>query len=358
MKILVISDLHLGKGHFLENGRMNIFEDFFHDEEFSEFLNYYSSDKYYNEEVHLILNGDIFNLIDIEHDDKNTTILTEEWVLKSFEMIIHGHALFFDSLRLFLRKPNKKVFYIFGNHDQPVYFENVQNKFREVVEAHINFSFFYEKDCIRVEHGHRFERHNFPPNNKQIIEYQGKKIINLPWGSLFLVTLMPDFKRERPYFDKIRPISVYLKWCLVHDTGFFFKLFWRTFKYILSTYNKKLLKINQNYKTSWKLIKEISLYPFYETNAERIFKERTDLKLIVMGHTHVAQWRRFGDGLIYINSGTWSRVTSIDAGKHLGIEKRSFIFIDYNEVTKTIQNSSICQWNGTWKPYKTEIKIF
>ena len=62
MIILVLSDLHLGKGKFLKNGQINLLEDFLEDEKFYDFCDYYSKGEYEKEEVHLVLNGDILNL--------------------------------------------------------------------------------------------------------------------------------------------------------------------------------------------------------------------------------------------------------------------------------------------------------
>jgi metallophosphoesterase superfamily enzyme len=37
MHILILSDLHLGKGRFLRNGQLNLLEDFYEDEKFFEY---------------------------------------------------------------------------------------------------------------------------------------------------------------------------------------------------------------------------------------------------------------------------------------------------------------------------------
>jgi hypothetical protein len=44
---LVLSDFHLGKGRYLENGQVNTLEDFDEDEKFIEFLDHYSTGTYY-----------------------------------------------------------------------------------------------------------------------------------------------------------------------------------------------------------------------------------------------------------------------------------------------------------------------
>ena len=68
MIILVLSDLHLGKGKYLKIGQLNLLEDFLEDEKFYDFCDYYSRGDYEKEEVHLVLNGDILNLIQIDID--------------------------------------------------------------------------------------------------------------------------------------------------------------------------------------------------------------------------------------------------------------------------------------------------
>ena len=63
---IVVSDFHLGKGRYFEDGTQNILEDFIYDREFSEFIDYYRVGKFADAEVELILNGDILNLLQID----------------------------------------------------------------------------------------------------------------------------------------------------------------------------------------------------------------------------------------------------------------------------------------------------
>ena len=66
MLVLVLSDFHLGKGRFREDGTINLLEDFDEDEKFSEFIDHYSTGTYYFSDVNVVLNGDIFNLIQMD----------------------------------------------------------------------------------------------------------------------------------------------------------------------------------------------------------------------------------------------------------------------------------------------------
>jgi hypothetical protein len=94
MQILVVSDLHVGKGRFLNNGQLNILEDFDEDEKFVEFLEHYSSNTNYFADVHLVLNGDILNLIQLDVDGVFTHLWTEGHTVKAVQSIIDGHPHF------------------------------------------------------------------------------------------------------------------------------------------------------------------------------------------------------------------------------------------------------------------------
>jgi len=109
MLLLVLSDFHLGKGKFLDNGQINILEDFDEDEKFIELLEHYSTGTYYFSDINLILNGDILNLIQMDIDGEYTHLLTEDHIAQMVAHIIEGHPVFFDSLKKFLSRPIKSL---------------------------------------------------------------------------------------------------------------------------------------------------------------------------------------------------------------------------------------------------------
>lgn len=357
MKILVLSDLHLGKGPFLANGQRNILEDFEKDESFAELLEFYSQNEYYKEEVHLVFNGDILNLIQMDYKGAITHILTEDMIVETTQQIIKGHPRFFEALRIFLRKPNKKLFYVIGNHDQPIVFEKAQNILKEELQFDILFANSYAHGDVYIEHGHQFEGHNSVPDEGELIEFRGKKIVNLPWGSLFCLYLMPRLKKERPYIDKVRPLSQYIRWCLVHDTRFFIRLIGIVARYIIQTQKKSYLDSNKNFKTTWSLLKSISIYPRYDKNAKKVFEKNPNMNVIVLGHTHIAQWRRFPENKIYLNSGTWNTVPTMNVGLHQDIAKQSYVLIDINDKNEKAQNAKLLEWRGNWKPYEEDVQL-
>ncbi len=356
MLMLVLSDFHLGKGKFLENGHINILEDFDEDEKFAEFLDHYSTGTYYFSDVNVILNGDIFNLIQMDINGVFTHLIGEEETEQMVQEIVQGHPIFFQALRKFLARPNKKLTYVIGNHDLPMIFKKAQQVVIKAVGADVEFTHQYVSAGVLIEHGHRFEAFNTVPRSKLVIEGpQGRPIVNLPWASLFCIYLLPKLKETRPYIDKIRPLSRYIKWTIFQDFRFFIYLSWIVSAYMIRTRFKPYGLYNKNFKMSLKQIFNIAVHPKYERNAKRVLSTRPDIKIVVMGHTHITEWRRFKDGKLYFNTGTWNQVPSVDKAQHKNITNLTYVCVELNEKRQTIKNAYLNVWQGKWRPYREEV---
>jgi len=353
--ILSISDLHIGKGKFLKNGQLNILEDFFEDQRFFEFCEYYSTKDNYSKEVHLVLNGDILNLIQIDYEGVFTHIIDEINAQSAIESIIKGHPVFFDALKKFLQAPNKKISYVIGNHDAAMDFNLAQVVLNKRVEGEVEYCHDLQTYGVHIEHGHRFEAINSVPKNKFYAEGpNGKKILNLPWGSLFCISVLPRLKKERPYLDKVRPMSSYIKWCLFHDLAFFLKMSVIVSKYLIESNFDIYVRENRNFKTTLKILKQITIYPRYEKKAKSILKKDITLHTVVMGHTHLQEWRRFPEGKYYFNTGTWNPIPSIDAGLHQDSTCLTYCLLDIHKETSSLREGSLNVWQGRWRPFKSE----
>lgn len=358
MLVIVCSDLHLGKGKFLKNGQLNILEDFFEDERFKEFCEFFSSGKHYWADVHLVLNGDILNLIQIDIEGVFSHIIDEELTKKAIHQIYKGHKMFFDALAKFLSAPNKQVTYVIGNHDAGMAFEGAQKHFNELVGSEVHFAHEVNIDGVHIEHGHRFEVINtVSPKHFFLDGPCNKKILNLPWGSLFCISVLPILKKHRPYIDKVRPMSSYVKWSMIHDFFFFWRLLMVVLKYFWNTRTEDYVKQNKNFRTSMSILKQITIYPRYEKKAKSILKRNPSLHTVVMGHTHLQEWRRFPEGKYYFNTGTWNPIPSMDAGLHDHVSKLTYCMIDVHSKTQTVRSAALNVWQGNWRPFREEISV-
>lgn len=357
MRILVVSDFHLGKGKFLNSGEVNILEDFNEDERFVEFLDHYSLGSYYLSDVHLVLNGDILNLIQIDIEGKFTHLIGEDDTVEMLKKIVEGHKEFFDGLRKFLSRPNKKLTYVIGNHDLPMVFKKAQIFLKEIIGEELEFTERFLEYGISIEHGHRFEALNTVPKSKYFISGpDNKKIINLPWGSLFCLYLLPKLKVHRPYIDNIRPLSLYIWWTIIHDFRFFIYLCFTVFKYLLRTQFRPYGKYNKNFKLSLKQISKISIHPSFISYARRILSKDKNVKVVVLGHSHISEWRRFKNGGYYFNCGTWNHVPSLDKSMHRNISNLSYVCIEIDKKTGSFKNAFLNSWQGKWSPFIEEVR--
>ena len=107
--ILVISDIHLGAGTYVDGNR-NYLEDFHCDQELVDFLKFYSSKSYLERTVELVINGDFFDLLAVPFvkyfDDE---FWSEEASLEKLKMIVKAHPEVIEGLKSFIHKKNKNL---------------------------------------------------------------------------------------------------------------------------------------------------------------------------------------------------------------------------------------------------------
>lgn len=356
MLLLILSDLHLGKGKFLKNGQLNILEDFFEDDKFFDFCDFYSKGEYADQPVHLVLNGDVLNLIQIDIDGVFSHIIDDELTVREIDTIVKGHPKFFEGLRRFLKSPNKQLTYIIGNHDAGLAFKKAQEALRNYIGDELQFAFELNFLGVHIEHGHRFEVINTVPSSSYFMEGpNGRLILNLPWGSLFCISLLPILKKDRPAIDKVRPLSSYIKWCLIYDLSYFLKLTKKVITYLIETNFDEYVRQNRNFKTTLSILKQITIYPLYWKKAKQILKRHKEVHTVVMGHTHVSEWARFPENRYYFNTGTWNVIPSVDAGQFEQSQKMSYVQLKLDPEKQSLLSGSVNIWHGQWKPFREEV---
>jgi UDP-2,3-diacylglucosamine pyrophosphatase LpxH len=352
---LVISDLYLGTGKFLPTGEINSFEEFYFDEKFSQFLNFYSSGAYEESEVELILNGDIFNFLQVDYRGHYLSVITEPISVEKLRRIIDGHPLFFDALRRFINKPYKAITYIVGNHDQCMLWSGTKQVLNEALGRNLQYkNIIYEFDGVHVEHGHMHEPANRLDPKKFFIKKDiPEPILNLPFGSHFFVDFVLPVKRLNPYIDKVRPLKSYVRWGLLYDTRFTIftalKLFWFFLMHLTGIMKDKLNnKLNHSQTWSWSLVwnifKSRTIFPDLIEPAKQLLED-DKLHTVIFGHSHVYHYKQFAADKEYFNTGTWTELTSLDL-KSLGkITKLTYVLLDYSDDLSR-PRGRLKQWKG------------
>ncbi len=336
--IIVISDVHLGAGEYVDGVR-NYLEDFHYDEELVDFLEYFSKEEYANKEVELIINGDFFDLLAVPYikvyDDE---FWSEESSLKKLKMILEAHKEVMQGLNDFLKAKNKKITFIIGNHDAELVFKSLQDLVLECFEESVRSRFeirhlndeYRPADRVVLKHGHEYEiAHTFDEEHCIIEDESGKKYFNPPWGSYYVTRVINKFKEERDHVNAVRPINKFLINGLIYDTFFTLRFMLANVIYFIMVRSIFLFKISDNFGDWLKLFfKELTLFQDYESLTFDYLQQAEDTDVLIVGHTHEPTCRTYSNGKTFINTGTWTRMYNLDFGKGTGTTQLTFAKIE------------------------------
>jgi UDP-2,3-diacylglucosamine pyrophosphatase LpxH len=342
---LVISDLHLGAGRFLEDGRLNLLEEFYFDERFSEFLHYYTTGQWADHQVELVLNGDIFNFLQTDYKGHYLTVITEAVTLDQMVRVVRGHPVFFNAIREFVAKGNEVTFVV-GNHDQGMLWPGVRNYLNGIIGTNVRYkNIVYHFDGVHIEHGNMHEAANRTDPRKFFLKKDlPEPILNLPFGSFFFVEFVLKLKQVYPHIDKIRPFRQMVRWNMLFQTMFTIKgaasLIWYFARSVLVPDPRRQWKMRRLLKIFF----ESAVFPDLSEAARRILRDER-VHTVIFGHTHVYQYRQFSNDKEYFNTGTWTEVTSLDAESLGRITKLTYVLIDYQE-DQPRPRGRLKEWRG------------
>jgi UDP-2,3-diacylglucosamine pyrophosphatase LpxH len=343
---LVVSDLHLGRGRFTPEGIRNPYEDFFFDESFGEFLEYYTTGRYRDHDVELIVNGDFLNLLQADILKDGVTI-TESDCLVMLKRIIKGHPVFFDSLRQFMHALNHHMSILVGNHDQGLLWNKVEVFLKNAVSPRIDIYHRSKSfDGVYIEHGNNYDILNGFSAMDSIKKspINGDTVLNIPWGSYFVLTFIYPRKKNTPYLDRIKPLRRYIRWGLLFDTRktatTLFQMIWF---YIRNRLNPDPQRRRKFHLTIEHVMESFKLGSI--TDIAKAILKHTNYRIVILGHTHRAMHIE-AHGKQYLNTGTWTDIVDMgidNPGRH---SKLTYALIDY-EVNPA--RASLREWHGRYR---------
>jgi UDP-2,3-diacylglucosamine pyrophosphatase LpxH len=356
--VLVISDLHLSAGASL-NGKRNLLEDFHADEELIEFLNFYSSDQIKAAQIELIINGDFLDFLAVPYveffDDE---FWSETAAVKKLELIYHAHQNVFDALIVFLKAKHRKITYMVGNHDAELIFPLVREKLLSYFPEELSglFNIKYDQDIyspaagVYIKHGHQYEfAHQFSLEEAIIETENGERYYQPPWGSYYVTQVINKYKQDRYYINQIRPIKHFLIYGLIFDTIFTLRFIFSNIYYFFMVRIWLIIKTNSAVSSWLKIIKnELALFANYEDLTKSFFEENPQAKVLIVGHTHEPAYRQFNDRHIFINTGTWTKMTNLDFN-HLRSGHRltyALVQVQNENNEQAIIDVDLYEWKG------------
>ncbi len=354
--IIVISDIHLGAGAYFQ-GRRNLLEDFQVDKEFVDFISYYSQGDYSSREMELVINGDFFDFLSVPYvnffDDE---YWSEEAALEKLKIIMEAHPEVMESLKGFLDKKNKKIIYIIGNHDAELIFDKLKDYLRDYFGEHkdkfliSNDNETYSPhDGIFIQHGHQYEfAHNYNPQDSIIKTESGEKYFNPPWGSYYVVRVINKYKVERSYINEVRPIKNFLIHGLIFDTFFTMRfMLTNAFYFIMVRFWSYISRKTDMLELLKQLGDELHLFQDFHHLTRDFFEKKPEAKTLIVGHTHQPSIHYYADGTTFVNTGTWTKMVSLDLGSLKQGHCLTFAQIDLVTNGDTIESQiNLNEWKG------------
>ncbi len=357
---LVVSDFHLGTG--ASRGQFNPLEDFHEDERFAELLHYYTSGRYRGYEVELIFNGDIFDMLKIPLDDSFPDQVTEEMSARKLMLALEGHPTFCDALVRFLERRTSRLTYIPGNHDIDMLLPQVQEVFLErcapgeladTVSFITRSDTYYLSEGIQIRHGHQLEMLNSFDYRHILVRRPGSPpVIDFPWGSLFTLKVILPGKAERFHLDHVHPFKRYIQWGLFWDFGFTTKILAKFVYYFVKTRVFEAWRRQASLLNTLRMLREeFTWVGHFDELVARWMRRSRGVDVIITGHSHEPRVKRIAGGRLYLNTGTWTQMISLDIhrlGQHYG---RTYVEIAYDDDGRPQAN--LLKWNG--RPRTNEI---
>lgn len=248
--LVIISDLHLGRGKNTETGRYYALEAFFYDEDFARFCRYLCDDAAVRGvPFKLVLNGDVFDFLRIEPEDPGPgaslrerrygPVVTPETAARIARQILEGHPRWVDGMCTILQAGYDVVF-LPGNHDCETQWDAVQRVLRERLGHRLRERgapdsaldrlefrpwFYYEPGRIWVEHGCQYDPENsfrFPLRRglEQLPDAAAGSECDLPLGNFIQRYLYNGFGHITFIVPSTRANLRYTKWLLVNQPRF------------------------------------------------------------------------------------------------------------------------------------------
>jgi len=252
--VVVVSDLHLGRGKNPDSGRYFSLEAFFYDEDFRRFCRYLIADARVRAvPLRLVFNGDVFDLLRVEPLPAGPDASARERrygpdggetsAARMVAEILAGHPVFVDAVAELLASGVEVVF-LPGNHDIELQLDDVQVELRRALlervgdgaqgdaaeavaraDAGLRFApwFHHEPGRLWIEHGCQYDaesafryplRRSHPGADPAGAEAEAEA--DLPLGNFFQRYLYNSFGHITFIVPSTRANFRYLRWMIAH----------------------------------------------------------------------------------------------------------------------------------------------
>lgn len=287
--LVVFSDVEMGAG-----GQT---DDFPQSDYLGRLIETYNRGPYADVPLHLVFNGDTFDLLKTSYHGAYPTRITADVAVAKMTRVAGAHVAFFEHLRRFLRhdRAPREVSFVVGNHDLELFFPEVQELVRTLCGGRASFpGERLRVGEMQIEHGYQADSMFTLDANEPFIEFNGERLLNLPWGAVAVLEVMVPLAPLLCTLDRMRPRDLVLR-KLPEVRDLLLSSFWR---YWTRDYWRDYFSdADPMKKASWTMLREVA-YRFGTGHADvsmgdhyqRLLAADDALNLYLVGHQHDAGW--------------------------------------------------------------------
>ena len=292
--VVAISDLEIGAGGPYDDVPDASF--------FASVVRSYSRPPFRDIAVDLVLNGDTFDLLKTSVDGAYPVHITAEVAVYKLRRVLDAHPEFIDAVRAFLVVPApRRVFFTVGNHDQELLVPEVQRYLRDRFDDNPGIylpGFGIGIGDALFEHGSQGDTLFRVPPGPPMVDYHGKQILRLPWGSVALLQATMPLQPQLYWADRLKPRKLIFQ-ILPELREVLVDAFW---VYWTRDYWRDLVGGDPLKRVSWTMVREVA-YRFGSMDPDVSFGHaygdllRDDPRWRVrsIGHHHQPTWWSYGD---------------------------------------------------------------
>jgi hypothetical protein len=196
---------------------------------------------------------------------------------------------------------------------------------------------------------------SFDYRNILIYQPEGPPIIDFPWGSLFALKVILPGKSERFHIDHVRPFWRYIQYGLFSDFRFTIKIL---AKFVYYFFRTRLFETWRRQASVWATLailrEEFGWVGHFDELVEKWMRRSRGVDIIITGHSHEPRVKRILGERLYLNTGTWTHMISLDIhrlGQQNGL---TYVAIEYDNDGRPQAN--LLRWHG--KPREKEVIFY
>ncbi len=341
--LIVVSDLHLGRGKNPDTGRYYELEAFFYDEDFLRFCRYLCDDaERRGAPFKLVLNGDTFDLlrldpVPLEGDEQVVSrfapAMTPKRAAAEVTRILGGHPRFVEALATVLAEGHE-IIVLPGNHDIEVQWSSVRAAMRRSIAAHPRLAessvdaalpglrfedwFYHEPERIWIEHGCQYDPENafrYPLRGELESEPDALHEAELdnPLGNFFQRYLYNAFGHITFIVPSTRANTRYMRWLVFNDPQLLLRIvkshwrfWWQVLRRVANYPSRQRTQLEQAHERQLSVLAERSGLGDDLRAIDGLKQTRTDITATIHSFSRQALkllWRMLGVGTLVF--GLW-----------------------------------------------------